>query len=351
MRLEVACKACFTESIKGTINIKRFISMKPVRVIVDNAINDKSILWHAFQDWLGDKPAEYLFLEKAHKGIPDVEILDKLITKSTILLTLDRVLHNRACNLGMRSFTLNSQGQMQKRRLQNIIEPRGTTAPSVLKELKRDYNTPVSELTLKLTKGLSPKELKSFRTRRRRIRSYFGSAANLSSVAMTIDATTIKEKVLCGYAIKIAGHVGVKGLRASEGYCVTSVEGYDPAYPAVHALCASFYLHLDHVPTELFIISEETLNLCKALMSATPERVTQPSHRALQEMLRGISELQLSPCIKGYFYENMKQKLRQLSSLQSNEVRAIDFGEIVRKTNRPLPNKTNSADALLVRGF
>ncbi|MFQ5639609.1 MAG: hypothetical protein ACE5IR_16615 [bacterium] len=316
--------------------------MKPIRVIVDNAINEKSILWHTFQEWLGDKPAEYLFLEKAHKGIPDVEILDKLLTKSTILLTLDRVLHNRACNRGMRSFTLNSQGQLQKRRLPNIIEPKGPTAPSVLKELKSDYTTAMSELTLKLTNGLSPKELKSLRTRRRRIRSYFGSAANLSSVAMTIDATMIKEKALCGYAIKIAGHARVKGLRASEGYCVTSVAGYDPAYPAIHALCASFYLHLDQVPTELFIISEETLNLCKALMRATLERVTQPSHRALWTMLRGIPELQLSPCIKGYFYEKMKQKLKQLSSMRSNEVRIIDFDEIVRKMNSPLPDKTHA---------
>lgn len=117
----------------------------------------------AFQEWMGDKPVEYLFLEKAHKGIPDVEILDKLLTKSTILLTLDRVLHNRVCNRGMRSFTLNSQGQLQKRRLKNITDSRGTTAPNVLKELKSDYNTQVPELTQKLTKGLSLKQLKSFR--------------------------------------------------------------------------------------------------------------------------------------------------------------------------------------------
>jgi hypothetical protein len=286
-----------------------------------------------FQKWLGGRPAEYVFLEKAHKGIPDVEILDKLLNKSTILLTLDRVLHNRACDRGFVSFTLNAHGQLQGKRLKGVNVPRGKMAPSVLKELKDDYTAKPSELTLKLTNGMSEKDLKAFRTKRRRIRSYFGSAANLGSVAMTIDATRVKGKALCGYVIKIAGRSGVKGLRASEGYCVMSAQAYDPAHPVIHALCASFYLHLDQVPTELYIIPEEPLSLCKALMSAAPESVTRASHRALQEMLRHVPHLKLFPCVKGYFFDNMKQKLKQLSSFRSNEIKAIDFDEIVGKVN------------------
>jgi hypothetical protein len=311
--------------------------MKPIRVIVDNAINDESPLWQAFQKWLGDRPAEYVFLEKAHKGIPDVEILDKVLTQNTMLLTVDRVLHNCACDRGFISFTLNAQSQLQRKRLKGVDMSRVKTAPSVLKELKDDYTTKLPELTLKLTNDMSEKALKAFRTRRRRIRSYFGSAANLSSVAITVDAKIAKGQALCGYVINIAGHSGVKGLRASEGYGVTSAPAYDPACPVIHALCASFYLHLDQVPTDLFIIPKESLNLCETLMRAAPESVTQASQRALQEMLRNIPKLKLFPCVKGYFYENMKQKLEQLASFRSNEIKAIDFDEIVNKINDPLP--------------
>jgi len=305
--------------------------MKPVRVIVDNAINDESSLWQAFQKWLGNRPAEYVFLEKAHKGIPDVEILDKLLTKSDILLTVDRVLHNRACAQGAASFTLNAQGQLQRKPLQEVDVPKGKTASSVIKELKDDYTTTPSELTLKLTNGMPEKDLKAFRTRRRRIRSYFGSAASLSNVAITIGATIVKNKALCGYVIKIAGHSGVKGLRVSEGYCAMSAQVYHPAYSVIHALCASFYLHLDPAPTDLFIIPEESLHLCQTLIGAAPKSVSQPSHRALLEMLRGIPQLKLFPCVKGYFFENMKQKLQQLSNFRSNEITAIDFDAIVKK--------------------
>ncbi len=309
--------------------------MNLVRVIVDNAINEESLLWKAFQKWLDWRPAEYVFLEKAHKGIPDVEILDKLLASNDVLLTVDRVLHNRACAQGVMSFTLNAQGQLQRRPLKDVALPKGKPASSVIKELKDDYTTAPSALTLKLTNGMSEKDLKAFRTRRRRIRSYFGSAASLSSVAMTIDATIAKNKVLCGYAIKIAGHSGVKGLRASEGYCAMNAPAYDPAYPAIHALCASFYLHLDQVPTELFIIPQESLRLCQMLINAAPASVSQPSHRALQEMMRGIPRLKLFPCVKGFFHDNMKQKLQQLSNFRSNEITLVDFDAIVKKVILP----------------
>ncbi len=305
--------------------------MPQVRVIVDNAINDESPLWKAFQKWLGARTAEYVFLEQAHKGIPDVEILDKLLVPGVILLTVDRALHNRACAHGALSFTLNAQGQLQKQPLRDVALPKGKTATSVIKELKDDYTSPPSALTLRLTDGMSEKDFKAYRTRRRRIRSYFGSAASLNNVAMTIGATTTKNKTLCGYVINIAGNSGVKGLRASEGYCAMSAPDYDPAYPVIHALCASFYLHLDQVPTDLFIIPEASLRLCQTLINAPAESVSQPSHRALREMLRGIARLKLFPCVKGFFYDNIMQKLRQLSNFRSNEITAVDFDAIVKK--------------------
>ena len=76
-----------------------------MRVIVDEGIGDTSPLWQQFQAWLGERSAEIVWLAIRYPAIPDVEILDKLLTPDTVLLTRDGVLHNHALAQGVRSFT------------------------------------------------------------------------------------------------------------------------------------------------------------------------------------------------------------------------------------------------------
>jgi hypothetical protein len=45
---------------------------------------------------LGERTVKFIFLATEHPGIPDIEILDKLLDVRTALLTQDRVLHNLA---------------------------------------------------------------------------------------------------------------------------------------------------------------------------------------------------------------------------------------------------------------
>ena len=54
----------------------------------------------------GDHPVAVVFLAARHPGIPDVEILDKLLDGRTALLTRDRVLHNLTIDRGLRSFAV-----------------------------------------------------------------------------------------------------------------------------------------------------------------------------------------------------------------------------------------------------
>ncbi|MBS0267022.1 MAG: hypothetical protein JSS02_34170, partial [Planctomycetes bacterium] len=62
------------------------------RVVVDENVGRTSPLWLAFQKALGSEDWDYLFLAEAHPGIPDVEILDKLLKPGMVLLTADCVL-------------------------------------------------------------------------------------------------------------------------------------------------------------------------------------------------------------------------------------------------------------------
>ena len=98
--------------------------MRPrLKVVVDECVGLDSRLFEAFRAWLGDRTAEFLYLSEAHPGIPDVEILDKLLGPAVILLTNDRVLHNRACASQLRSFTLNEQQQLTRRPLKEVRTP------------------------------------------------------------------------------------------------------------------------------------------------------------------------------------------------------------------------------------
>jgi hypothetical protein len=85
------------------------------RVIVDENAGPGSTLWQQFLAALNVPLADCLFLKDVHPGIPDVEILDKLLTAGIVLVTADRVLHMQAIEKGNRSYTLNERGQLTRK--------------------------------------------------------------------------------------------------------------------------------------------------------------------------------------------------------------------------------------------
>jgi hypothetical protein len=193
------------------------------KVVVDENAGPGSPVWEQFQRTLGDLSSDYLSITDKYPGIPDVEILDKLLSADTILLTGDRVLHCQAIERGFRSYTLNEQGQLTRRRLAGVVL--SPLPQSVHRELHSDYRyQSTSDLPQRLKAELTEKQLKGYRTARRRIRSHFGSADAISQVSVTIGSKQTERGLLCGFVLQVAGHSGVAGLRASEGYCL-SVDG------------------------------------------------------------------------------------------------------------------------------
>ena len=121
--------------------------------------------------------AKIVWLATRYPAMPDVELLDKLLTPDTVLLTRDGVLHNRALAQGVRSFTLNAHGQLTRTPLPLASRRVRVPAPSVLPQLKASYTVP---FTVALSANQPPRVLKAQRTRRRRIRSTFGSSTTSS---------------------------------------------------------------------------------------------------------------------------------------------------------------------------
>jgi hypothetical protein len=95
---------------------------------------------------LGERPIKFVFLVTEHPGIPDIEILDKLLDVRSALLTQDRVLHNLALGRGFQSFVHN-------------------------------------------------------RTKRRRLRAHFGSPDNIVAAALTISQRRTVRGTVGGLAI------------------------------------------------------------------------------------------------------------------------------------------------------
>ena len=100
-----------------------------------------------FQQAAGDRQYKYVFLSQSHRGIPDVEILDKLLQPGVILLTGDCVLHMRALEAGCRSYTwYNEQGQLTRGRLPHVQTKKSLP-------LKLDAGNIVTERVLELVLG------------------------------------------------------------------------------------------------------------------------------------------------------------------------------------------------------
>jgi len=302
------------------------------RVIVDENVGQNTALWHEFQRVLGDQPWEYLFLSESHPGIPDVEILDKLLQPTTVLLTGDCVLHERAIQRGIRSYTLNPLGQLTRRRQPNVSVS-GPPAKSVHTELLDDYRHRTDhDITSRLTSALTERQLKRYRKARRRIRSHFGSARAISEVAVTIGSKMTRRGLLCGFVLHVAATSGIKGLRASEGYCHTPVGDAHAALPVIHAVRDLYLLQLEQVRINLFVISPESLALCHRLLDSHEEETTDSFTSSLRLLLHSLSSLTLHPCVKGRFFDGMQRKLDQLIHSGSNEVTQVDFAQLAKLT-------------------
>jgi hypothetical protein len=301
-----------------------------MRVIVDEGIGETSPLWQKFQAWLGSRSADMVWLSTLYPAIPDVEILDKLLTPDTVLLTQDGVLHNRALAQGVLSLTLNAHGQLT-RKPRVLATRRGQVhAPSVLKTLKASYQHDPHPIAFALSADQPLKVLKAQRRRRRRIRSYFGLVDNIARVAWTIGARAHQGHLLCGYVMHIEGYQGVTGLRASEGYGMDPEMAPDPAQCLVFALCEVFQLYLEAVKHEFFILPAAAYDRARD-MSLQPLAPHSSLDQTLHRLFQAIPQRQLSLCVKGRFYDQMQRKLDQLATSVSNEIVALDFGDIMRR--------------------
>ena len=90
------------------------------RVVVDECVGQESPLVGQLRERLGEQTVKFVFLATEHPGIPDIEILDKLLDVRSALLTQDRVLHNLVIGRGFQSFVHTPESGLTDRRLVHV---------------------------------------------------------------------------------------------------------------------------------------------------------------------------------------------------------------------------------------
>jgi hypothetical protein len=303
------------------------------RIIVDECVGRASALLGQLCRRLGDRPVKFVFLATEHPGIPDIEILDKLLDVRSALLTQDRVLHNLAIGRGFRSFISTPDCGLTDRRLARVsVSDKGLPVSSGAVRSSYAYrpDPQAQAITGCLMSLLSARQLKQFRTKRRRIRAYFGSPDNIAASALTIGQRRTSRGILGGYIMKVDARHGVKSLvPASESYFLDRASVDEPLQATCWALLHLFALQLQSYPLTLYHLDGAALAQCTALI-ADRGSAASAIERMAARLLAAISRPKMAECVKGRFFDRASGKLGQLARLDTNELVSVDLQAMAR---------------------
>jgi hypothetical protein len=296
------------------------------RVVVDEGVGRDSELMAQFRDRLGDQKVVFVFLASEHPGIPDIEILDKLLDGRSVLLTQDRVLHNLAIGRGFQSMTKTPELGLTDRRLAHVDAPDRhlPVASGALRDSYRNEADPEARAITGCVSGfLSEHQLKGFRTKRRRIRAHFGSSDNILAAALTIGQRRTARGIVGGYMLKVDARHGVKGLfPASESYFLDR-DCKEPLHATCWALTHFFVLQLQNYPLTLYHLESAALERC-AVLIADRGAALSVVERMAARLLAAVSRPNTEKCTKGRFFDRASDKLSQLGKFATNELVPFD---------------------------
>jgi hypothetical protein len=298
------------------------------RIVVDECVGQEFKLQEQLRRRLGEGPIEFLYLASEHPGIPDIEILDKILDGRSALLTQDRVLHNLALRRGFRSFVYTSESGLTDRRLAHVSVP--DNALPVSSGAVRDSYAPPSDPEVQairrcLMKTLSERQIEQFRTKRRRIRAHFGSFENIGAIALTISQRRTARGILGGYMLKVDSRHDVKGLfPASESYFLDKSGINEPLRATCWALLHVFQLQLQDYPLTIYQMESAALERCAALIGDQGSANT-AIEKMTARLLVAVKRAKAVECTKGRFFDRTNERLRQLARFESNEVVAVDL--------------------------
>jgi len=316
---------------------RKHVTDRIERIVVDECLGPGSPMLAQLMQQIGSQSIEVVNVAARHPGIPDIELLNKLLDGRTALLTRDRVLHNLAIGRGLRSFIPGPTGGLSGRKVPGIRSK--TRLRPVSGSLRESY-LPEPDAEAQAIAGclagfLSEQQLKKFRTKRRRIRAHFGSLDNIAATAITVGQIRNGRDYVGGCHLKVDARHGVTSLSpASESYFLDSSLRHEPLHCVVWALAQLFVLQLQSVPVTLFVCDATVVRQCTDLVGghATGSSL---AARATDRLLQAICKARVQGCVKGRFFDGMTAKLRQLARGESNELIPFNMEAVTRALEMP----------------
>lgn len=265
---------------------------------------------------------EMRWIGRDHPGMMDVEIYRALLLRQrACLVTTDRPFHNALCQERVASFFLDENtGQFTSAPLTGV-KPRGILAR--LPQTRTEAPVPASPppdgnpLYHLLVSRLPPAALKRVRTKRRRIRNYFGGSAYTSRCSVTISTEMSRGRPLVGVRLRILADSGVKALEATESYFIETSGDLSGAY--IQAAVLMIRLKLEQTPTNFYY---DALRL-----PAPDDLADSPGYefwRALTATFAEIKIHRIAEHPRNPSMDRLRRKLRDLAARPTNTNEVVD---------------------------
>jgi hypothetical protein len=192
------------------------------RIVLDECLQLTPDVVEEIERRIGHRPAEIVVVADKYASLPDLIIIERLMDARSMLMTQDRPLHNLAIDRGFASLLRTPEGGWRRDRVGPMTMR--SSFPACAPSSPEDNLLPPLSAEAAVIAGLlngfrSEKASKQLRTKRRRIRSHFGTPANIGAVALTVAQRRTERGTVGGYKLKVDSRYGTKGLfPASEGY-------------------------------------------------------------------------------------------------------------------------------------
>lgn len=308
------------------------------RVIIDECLRARPEVLDEIERRFGRRPVECVVLHEEHPGLPDRIILERLMDDRALLVTRDRALHNLAIGRNFASLLQTDETGWTEEPIAGIRP--SAHYPAKVPLAPEDHIPPrlspeAAAIAGILNAARSERERKHFRTKRRRIRAYFGTPANIGAVALTIAQRPTRRGVAGGYKLKIDSRHGTKGLfPASEGYFLDTASGVHPLLATSWAVGHLYGLHLQDRPLTFYHLDDVAGERCAALLAA-PQAAADPIERMLVRLLAAAAQVSSLPCAKGRFFDQMTEKLDQVTQFRGNELVPVGLQAIASALASP----------------
>ena len=299
-------------------------------LVVDEGVGDAML--SRFIEWAQVAHLSWnsvLPLRQNHQGISDQLIVYQILGPQKLLLTTDRALHNTVLIHKLRSYYIHGNGITAKP-LPGII-PKNFSGSSKPVELRADYTVPPLPIRPTILPQ-QPTALKKLRTKRRRIRNHFEGLENMESVALTLSACAFQQGCLIGLRVQVNSRSGKAPLMATENYySEPMLPAACPMTALTHALILIIRLQLHLVPTILYFDAD--------VLKLPPSEPVPGALQQLHETLLAFPQIQLSPVLKGWHLETLRNKLESLRrGVAANEVVVGDMQGQLRRFEHYDPN-------------